>query len=100
MVPLLANGQLDVSQQALVPGTFNAVLRGLPLKAILDGSHAGPDQHSHATLVRKGLWDSGTVRTLADLVGRRVGTTSNPSGLMIDVDRGLRPPATASTTWI
>jgi NitT/TauT family transport system substrate-binding protein len=90
MVPLLANGQLDVSQQALVPSTFNAVLRDLPLKAILDGSHAGTDQRSHATLVRKGLWDSGAVRTLADLVGRKVGTTSNPSGLMIDVDRGLR----------
>jgi ABC-type nitrate/sulfonate/bicarbonate transport system substrate-binding protein len=91
MVPLLANGQLDVSQQALIPGTFNAVLRGLPLKAILDASHAGPDQRSHATLVRKELWDSGAVRTLADLVGRKVATTSLPGGLGIDVDRGLRP---------
>jgi len=90
MVPMIASGQLDVSQQAVVPATFNAVLRGLPIKAILDGSHADPEQRSHATLVRKDLVDSGQVRTLADLVGRKVATSSLPGGLGIDVDRGLR----------
>jgi ABC-type nitrate/sulfonate/bicarbonate transport system substrate-binding protein len=90
MVPMLASGQLDVGQQAVVPSTFNAALRGLPIKAILDGSRAIPGQQSHAVLVRKELWDSGTIRTLPDLVGRRVATSSLPGGLMIDVDRGLR----------
>jgi NitT/TauT family transport system substrate-binding protein len=90
MVPLIASGQLDISQQAVIPGTFNAVLRGVPMKAILDASHATPDQRSHATLVRKELWDSGAVRSLPDLVGRKVATSSLPGGLAIDVDRGLR----------
>src|SRR5918911_416005 len=87
---LAASGQLDVSQQAVVPSTFNAVLRGVPMKAILDGSHATPDQRSHATLVRKELWDTGAVRTLPDLIGRKVASSSLPGGLAIDVDRGLR----------
>jgi NitT/TauT family transport system substrate-binding protein len=90
MVPLIANGQLDVSQQAVVPSTFNAVLRGLPMKAILDASYATPEQRSHAILVRKDLYDSGAIRTLPDLVGRKVASSSFPSGLSIAVDRGLR----------
>src|SRR5579884_2826576 len=90
MVPMIANGQLDVSQQALSPATFNAVLRGVTMKAILDGSHADPGQHSHATMVRKDLWDSGAVRSLPDLVGRRVGSGLPPTGPSIGVDRGLR----------
>ena len=90
MVPMIASGQLDVAQQAVVPSTFNAALRGVPIKAILDASRAIPGQQSHAVLVRKELWDSGAIRTLPDLVGRRVATSSLPGGLMIDVDRGLR----------
>jgi NitT/TauT family transport system substrate-binding protein len=90
MVPLIASGQLDVSQQAVVPATFNAVLRNVAMKAILDASHNAPEQRSHATLVRKELWDSGQVRALTDLVGRKVASSSQPGGLAIDVDRGLR----------
>jgi NitT/TauT family transport system substrate-binding protein len=90
MVPMIASGQLDVSQQAVVPATFNAVLRGLPIKAILDASHSTPEQRRHAILVRKELADNGSIRSLPDLVGRKVATSSLPGGLGIDVDRGLR----------
>jgi NitT/TauT family transport system substrate-binding protein len=90
MVPLIAQGQLDVSQQAVVPATFNAVLRGVSMKAILDASRGSPGQHSHAVLVRKDLVDSGAVRTLSDLVGHKVASSSLPGGLGIDVDRGLK----------
>jgi NitT/TauT family transport system substrate-binding protein len=90
MVPLIATGRLDISQQAVVSATFNAVLRGVPMKAILDASHAEPGQRSHAVLVRKDLYDSGAVRTVVDLLGRRVATSSLPGGLSIGVDRHLR----------
>jgi NitT/TauT family transport system substrate-binding protein len=90
MVPMIANGQLDISQQAVSPATFNAILRGVAMKAILDASHADPGQRSHATMVRKDLYDSGAVRTLPDLVGRRVGSGTPPVGPSIAVDRALR----------
>jgi NitT/TauT family transport system substrate-binding protein len=90
MVPLIAQGQLDVSQQAVVPATFNAVLRNVSMKAILDASRGAPGQHSHAVLVRKELVDSGAVRTLGDLAGRKVASSSLPGGLGIDVERGLK----------
>src|SRR5579884_877602 len=90
MVPMIASDQLDVSQQAVVPSTFTAVLRGVRMKGILDASRSSPGQQSHAVIVRKELWDSGVIRTLPDLVGRRVATSSTPGGLMIDVDRGMR----------
>jgi NitT/TauT family transport system substrate-binding protein len=89
-VPMIAQGQLDIIQHAVIPGTFNALLRGVPMKAILDASHAAPDQRSHANVVRKALWENGTVRTLADLVGRKVAMSSLVGALGIDVDRGLR----------
>src|SRR5581483_1637609 len=89
-VPMLAQGQLDIIQHAVIPGTFNALVRGVPMKAILDASHAAPDQRSHATVVRKELADSGAVRTLADLVGRKFATSSLVGALGIDVDRGMR----------
>jgi NitT/TauT family transport system substrate-binding protein len=90
MVPLIAQGQLDVSQQAVVPATFNAVLRNVSMKAIFDASRGSPGQRSHAVLVRKDLVDSGAVRTLGDLVGRKVASSSLPGGLGIDVERGLK----------
>jgi NitT/TauT family transport system substrate-binding protein len=89
-VPLIANGQLDVSQQSVSISTFNAVLRGLPIKAIFDASHTAPDQRSHALLVGRELSDSGAVRSPVDLVGRKVAESSIPGGLGIDVDKGLR----------
>jgi NitT/TauT family transport system substrate-binding protein len=90
MVPMIANGQLDVSQQAVSPATFNALLRNVTMKAILDASHSDPGQHSHATMARKELYDSGAVRTVTDLVGRRVGSGTPPVGPSIAVDRALR----------
>jgi NitT/TauT family transport system substrate-binding protein len=90
MVPMIAQGQLDVSQQAVSPATFNALLRGVVMKAILDGSHSDPGQRSHATMVRTELWETGTVRGLPDLVGRRVGSGTPPVGPSIAVDRALR----------
>src|SRR3954454_22804099 len=89
-VPMLAQGQIDIIQHALIPGTFNALVRNVPMKAILDASHAAPDQRSHATVVRKELVDSGQVRTLADLAGRKYATSSLVGALGIDVDRGMR----------
>src|SRR5829696_2277799 len=36
IAPNLATGQLDLGHMASAPGFFNAVARGLPIKAILD----------------------------------------------------------------
>jgi NitT/TauT family transport system substrate-binding protein len=41
-------------------------------------------------MARKELYDSGAVRTFADLVGRRVGSGTPPVGPSIAVDRALR----------
>jgi NitT/TauT family transport system substrate-binding protein len=90
MVPMIAQGQLDISQQAVSPATFNALLRGVAMKAIVDASHSDPGQRSHAAMVRTELWESGAVRTMSDLVGRRVGSGTPPVGPSIAVDRALR----------
>src|SRR5262249_53450227 len=75
---------------AVSPATFNAVLRGVAMKAILDASHSDPGQRSHAVMARKDLYDSSVVRAFSDLVGRRVGSGIPPVGPSIAVDRALR----------
>src|SRR5215212_7986761 len=53
MVALLANRQLDAAQAATNPGLFNALARGIPVRAAFDISHYGEGQQSHAVLARQ-----------------------------------------------
>jgi NitT/TauT family transport system substrate-binding protein len=49
------------------------VARGVHLRAVADKAHSEPGIKYKAILTRKDLWDSGTVRTMADLRGRPFG---------------------------
>jgi NitT/TauT family transport system substrate-binding protein len=90
IAPNLVTGQLDLGHNAASPGTFNAVARGLPIKAILDASHYAPGGRSHVIMARQDLYDSGQLRSVEQLRGRRVAMGSVPGGLGIDLDLALR----------
>jgi ABC-type nitrate/sulfonate/bicarbonate transport system substrate-binding protein len=66
VAPLTA-GQLDFISAVPSPSLFNALARDLPMKAIATSALAGA-----VLLLRKDLADSGEVRTIQDLKGRRV----------------------------
>jgi NitT/TauT family transport system substrate-binding protein len=71
MLPILARGDLDLSVMVAAPGFFNQHNEGFGIKLI--ASVASPKQGWHDTgwiMVRKDLWDSGAVKTLADLKGK------------------------------
>jgi NitT/TauT family transport system substrate-binding protein len=71
-VSALATGKLDVSMGAVSAGFFNAQSRKLDLRAVAAlGIEPGP-VISTPPLVLKELWDSGKIRTGADLRGRKV----------------------------
>ncbi|HZR98042.1 MAG TPA: ABC transporter substrate-binding protein [Chloroflexota bacterium] len=78
MVAPLAAGQLDIIPAVPSPSLFNALARGLPMQAVAIQSSAS----TSALMVRKELWDSGEVRTLPDLRGRRV--SFNVEGSPVD----------------
>jgi NitT/TauT family transport system substrate-binding protein len=67
MVAPLGAGQLDVGGGALSAGLYNAVTRGVNVRVVAD---RGRDNQA-AVLVRKELYDSGQVRSIADLRGLR-----------------------------
>ncbi|HLI26027.1 MAG TPA: ABC transporter substrate-binding protein [Chloroflexota bacterium] len=90
IAPNLVNGSLDLGHMAAAPGFFNAVARGLPIKAILDASHYAPGGRSHVVMARQELYDSGQLRGVEQLRGRRVALSSVPGGLGIDLDRALQ----------
>jgi NitT/TauT family transport system substrate-binding protein len=67
----LATGQLDVSMGAATAGFFNAAHRGFDLRVVAAMGIQGPLM-STQPLVRKALWDDGTIRSAKDFRGRKV----------------------------
>ena len=73
MVPALATNQVQVGNGAPSAALFNALVRGVDIRLVADYAHAGhTDDTTNAIVVRKDLWDSGAVRSAADLKGGRV----------------------------
>src|SRR2546422_282572 len=72
LVPLAAN-QLDVVSGALAAGLYNAFARDIDVRVVADRVTLAPGYGYQALVVRQDLWESGAVRTLADLPGFQVG---------------------------
>src|SRR4051812_17973429 len=72
MIQPIAASQVDVANADTGAGIFNALARGLPLRFVADGTHTEPDHSSLAWVVRKDLIESGAVRELPDLRGRKL----------------------------
>jgi NitT/TauT family transport system substrate-binding protein len=71
----LAQGQLQVAGCASNVPCFNALNRRTDLQIVADVAGSGKTEKSrggYALVVRKDLWDAGTIRTAGDLVGRTV----------------------------
>src|SRR5580692_4632785 len=67
----LATGQLDVSIGAATAGFFNAAARGFDLRVVASMGYQGPVMATQP-LIRKALWDDGSVRSAKDFRGRKV----------------------------
>jgi len=78
-IAFLATGQLDASFGAIAVALYNAINQGLDVRVVAPSSYDRGD-HGTPLFVRKELWDSGAVRAIADLRGRRVYTVAPGSG--------------------
>ena len=67
----LATGQLDASMGAATAGFFNAAHRGFDLRIVAVAGIQGPSMAT-PPMVRKALWDNGTIRSGKDLKGHKV----------------------------
>ncbi len=88
MVPALATNQIQVGNGAPSAALYNAMSRGVDIRIVADYAHVGPPTDTTlAILVRKDLWDAGSVRSLTDLRGRTFAAGTVPgtvSDLLLD----------------
>ncbi|HEY7064917.1 MAG TPA: ABC transporter substrate-binding protein [Chloroflexota bacterium] len=68
----MASGQVDVGGIGPTGALVNAVLRGIRLRMVGDRGTLAPGYGYLALVARKGLVDSGQVRDVADLRGRKL----------------------------
>ena len=71
-LPALTVGELDVSAGSPSAGLFNAIAQGAPLRIVADKGQARAGTAYSLLVVRKDLVDSGQVKTLRDLKGKKV----------------------------
>jgi NitT/TauT family transport system substrate-binding protein len=72
LLAALMSGQYDVMGGGVAVGTFNAILRGMTVKAIADkGSNRGKQSYGWI-VVRKELFDTKKITKVQDLKGKKV----------------------------
>jgi len=71
-MPALGSGELDVSVGAASAGLFNAIAQGATFRIVADKGQTGPGKGYVYLTVRKDLVESGQVKTVRDLKGRKV----------------------------
>ena len=81
MMAPLGTGGLDVGGGGLTAALYNAVGRGLSVRLVADKASASSVEYSPLMLlVRQALIDNGSVKTVADLKGRKFGNISPGGG--------------------
>lgn len=79
-ITFLASGQVEVAGLAPTPGLFNAIADGIKVKIVADKGQIDA-RHSYVALViRKQLYDAGTIKTVKDLKGKKVGVSGLETG--------------------
>lgn len=76
MIAPLGTGQLDVGGGGVTAALYNAVARGVTLKIVADKASVRGDYSPLMIMVRKDLLDSGAIKGIADLKGRKFGNIS------------------------
>jgi NitT/TauT family transport system substrate-binding protein len=79
-IPALASGDIETAGGTISTALLNAVERGITLKMVADKGTGRPGFEFTQVVVRRDLLDSGQVRDVTDLRGRRVAVASLRSG--------------------
>lgn len=87
----LGTGEIDVGRGAISAGLFNAISRGIALKMVAESGAIStpPTKAYQALVVRKDLYDAGTVRDYKDLKGKKIGVPAQGLNVEASVARAL-----------
>lgn len=76
MTSPLGTNQIDAGGGSVGAGLFNAVARGVPISIVADKGTTSSGHGYLGLVVRKVLMDSGEVKSVADLKGKRIALSS------------------------
>jgi NitT/TauT family transport system substrate-binding protein len=79
-IPALASGELETAGGTISIALLNAVDRGIDIKMVADKGSSRPGFEFTQVAVRRDLLESGAVRDIPDLRGRRMAVASLQSG--------------------
>ena len=74
-IPLLAQGELDVAAGSVSAGFFNAIEQGVNVKIVAGREYTTVARETAAFMVRKSLYESGELDTVAEIEGRQIAMT-------------------------
>ncbi|MBI3089778.1 MAG: ABC transporter substrate-binding protein [Candidatus Tectomicrobia bacterium] len=80
MTPGIASGQLDVVGGALSAAFYNSIATGLKMKIVADKGRWSKGHSITQFLVRRDLYENGTIKSVADLIGRKIVNNSPLTG--------------------
>lgn len=89
IVPL-SSGAIDVANGAISAGLYNAVSRDIPMKVVADKGQNATGSSYNVFLVRKDLYDDGSIRSFADFKGQTVATIGVGSADMSIINEAMR----------
>jgi len=79
LIAAFASGNMDGAAGGMGPAQMNAISRGILNPRLISPLHTEKPPLATPLTVRKALWDSGEVRSVADLKGRKVALNSKAS---------------------
>jgi NitT/TauT family transport system substrate-binding protein len=79
LMAAFASGNMDAAAGGIGPAQMNAIGRGIVNPRLIAPLHTERPPVATPLTVRKDLWDSGEVRSVADLKGRKVALNSKAS---------------------
>jgi len=87
-MPLAARGDLDITVMVAGPALFNQKTEGFDLKILASVQQTHPGwSDGEWVMVRKDLWDSGAIRKIEDLKGKKVdgGPDGSPISFVLNL---------------
>src|SRR4051794_36788669 len=89
IITLTSTNQLDVGGSGVSANPFQAAARGIPVKLVADKGQQRTGFGYYPLIVRQALYDSGQLRSFADLRGRQVGKLSRCDSQDPQLERAL-----------
>lgn len=88
---LVSNGDVQIGFGGLSAAFFNGLARDLDMRIIAGNYQTDPEGHSQLPIVaRKASVDSGEIKTVADLKGKKVAVNGTGAGTEYELDLALR----------